>query len=124
MPFDGAGAYTEQAVGTPSLLDRVRWFFFRTSMPRQILITALGLIEDRRHWAQYQYRTHDNRYCAVGAQRCASAMLQASTEQQRTADQLMLIIARRHGFWSVERMNDKSSHEDVVLAFRAAIALA
>ena len=89
-----------------------------------LLREARALIEDERDWVSGAYRTPDGRHCAVGALRAAARgpWSQYERETRRNAHGLLLAVARGRGFDRVERMNDKSTHAQVLAAFDAAIA--
>ena len=86
----------------------------------RLLREARGLIEAPERWTQGKYEAEDRRYCAVGALRAASRRL-GESDALRRAHRVLLQIAIRRGFQSVERMNDDSSHHHVVSAFDEAI---
>jgi hypothetical protein len=89
----------------------------------QVLRLARTLIEDERHWIQRRYETLDGRRCAVGALRSAGRLL-ALRSLNNEAHNLLLEVAVGRGFTDIEKMNDHSTHGQVVSAFDAAIARA
>ncbi len=91
-----------------------------------LLWAARALIEAEGDWARGAYRTSDGRHCTVGALRKAARdpQCQYGRRIRHEAHGLMLGVARGRGFDSVERMNDKSTHAEVLAAFDAAIARA
>jgi hypothetical protein len=89
----------------------------------QVLRLARTLIEDERHWIQRRYETLDGRRCAVGALRSASRLL-ALRSLNSEAHNLLLEVAAGRGFTDVEKMNDHSTHGQVVTAFDLAITRA
>lgn len=89
----------------------------------QVLRLARTLIEDERHWIQRRYETLDGRRCAVGALRSAGRLL-ALRSLNLDAHNMLLEVAVGRGFTDVEKMNDHSTHGQVVSAFDIAIARA
>jgi hypothetical protein len=89
----------------------------------QVLRLARTLIEDERHWIQRRYETLDGRRCAVGALRSASRLL-ALRSANTDAHNVLLEIAVGRGFSDIEKMNDHSTHQQVLTAFDVAIARA
>jgi hypothetical protein len=89
----------------------------------QVLRLARTLVEDERHWIQRRYETLDGRRCAVGALRSAGRLL-ALRSLNNEAHNLLLEVAVGRGFTDIEKMNDHSTHGQVVSAFDAAIARA
>ena len=89
----------------------------------QVLRLARTLIEDERHWIQRRYETLDGRRCAVGALRSAARLL-ALRSLNVEAHNLLLEVAVGRGFTDIEKMNDHSTHGQVVSAFDLAIARA
>jgi hypothetical protein len=81
------------------------------------------LIEDERHWIQRRYETLDGRRCAVGALRSATRLL-ALRSLNGEAHSLLLGVAVGRGFTDIEKMNDHSTHSQVLSAFDIAIARA
>jgi hypothetical protein len=72
---------------------------------------------------QRQYEAPGDRYSAVGAVRLAGYRLHDSAALS-AAHELLLTIARERGFRSVQRMNDRSTHDEVMAAFDEAMAAA
>jgi hypothetical protein len=89
----------------------------------QVLSLARTLIEDERHWIQRRYETLDGRRCAVGALRSATRLL-ALRKVNGEAHTLLMEVAEGRGFSDIEKMNDHSTHGQVVSAFDVAIARA
>ena len=89
----------------------------------QVLGLARTLIEDERNWIQRRYETLDGRRCAVGALRSASRLLAVRCVNSE-AHNLLLEVAVGRGFSDIEKMNDHSTHGQVVSAFDIAIARA
>jgi hypothetical protein len=89
----------------------------------QVLRLARTLIEDERHWIQRRYETLDGRRCAVGALRSAARLL-ALRSLNNEAHNLLLEVAVGRGFTDIEKMNDHSTHGQVVSAFDIAITRA
>jgi hypothetical protein len=149
MPFDGrefsgttivspAPAVPQQ----PSVWDRVR-IATKSFLPRlralppirtfspdpglpsevatvQLLTIARALIADEENWVQGRYETIDGRRCAVGALRVASRLMGVRTPP-REANNLLLSVANGRGFNDIEKMNDRSTHMQVLSAFDEAI---
>ncbi|HZU88079.1 MAG TPA: hypothetical protein VE993_02365, partial [Stellaceae bacterium] len=82
----------------------------------RLLRDARTLIEDPRHWAQRRYWTFSGRRCAVGALRAAARGL-IDPGIAWSAHNLLIAVARSRGFGTVEEMNDRSSHAEVLRAF-------
>jgi hypothetical protein len=89
----------------------------------RVLSDAKGLIAAPEHWIQRQYEAPGDRYCAVGAIRLAGYRLHDSAALS-AAHELLLTVARERGFRSVQRMNDRSTHDEVMAAFDEAMAAA
>ena len=87
----------------------------------QLLATARSLIADELNWVQHDYETRDGRFCAVGALRYAARFL-GPPGTMNPASRLLLSVARERGFSKIEKMNDRSSHGQVLAAFDEAIA--
>jgi len=87
----------------------------------QVLRLARTLIEDERHWIQRRYETLDGRRCAVGALRSAGRLLGLRSANSE-AHNLLLTVAVERGFTDIEKMNDHSTHGQVLSAFDSAIA--
>jgi hypothetical protein len=103
-------------VGDPSLADR-------DATVIQLLLDAKGLIEDPKNWTRGTYQSLRGRHCPIGALRAVAGRLR-SPSPVWSAHQLLIKVARSHGFASVEAINDKSSHAAVLAAFDDAIGLA
>ncbi|HVC62834.1 MAG TPA: hypothetical protein VND19_21030 [Acetobacteraceae bacterium] len=88
-----------------------------------VLLLARSLIVDEPHWIQRRYETLDGRRCAVGALRGAARLL-SLRGLNNEAHNLLLQVAVGRGFTDIEKMNDHSTHREVVSAFDAAIARA
>lgn len=89
----------------------------------RVLSLARTLIEDERHWIQRRYETLDGRRCAVGALRSAARLL-ALRSLNSEAHNLLLEVAVGRGFTDIEKMNDHSTHMQVLSAFDIAVARA
>ena len=85
-----------------------------------LLQSARALIGTESCWAKGTYRTTDGRHCAAGALHVA-ALGQYGRRMRRDAHGLLLAVARERGFDSVERMNDASTHAQVLSAFDMAV---
>lgn len=89
----------------------------------QLLSAAEALIEVENKWTQGRYQTFGGRRCAMGALRAAAR----STRDPRAfegAKKLLAAEAISRGYTHVEKMNDCSTHAQVLSAFDAAIAKA
>ena len=86
----------------------------------QVLGLARSLIQDERHWIQRRYETLDGRRCAVGAVRAAVRLLGLRIGPIDPHHALLMVAVSR-GFTDIEKMNDHSSHAQVVSAFDDAI---
>jgi hypothetical protein len=89
----------------------------------RLLRAARVLIEAEESWVQGTYRTSDGGRCAIGALR-AAAQGQYGQGAAVEAHGFLLAVARWRGFSTVEGMNDKSTHPEILAAFDAAIASA
>jgi len=89
----------------------------------QVLQLARTLIEDERHWIQRRYETLDGRRCAVGALRSAARLLDLRG-QPNGPHNMLLAVAIGRGFTDVEKMNDHSTHPQILSAFDQAITRA
>ncbi len=152
MPFDGR-EFTGATIvppapavpQTPTLWDRVR-VATQSFLPRlralpplrsfspdpavptevatvQLLTIARALIADEENWVQGRYETIDGRRCAVGALRVASRLMGVRTPP-RDATGVLLTVANGRGFNDIEKMNDRSTHAQVLSAFDEAITRA
>lgn len=83
----------------------------------QLLQDAKGLIENPAQWTKGAYRSFGGRRCAVGALRAAARRLH-DPRLAWSAHALLIDIAIARGFTNVEAMNDRSSHDAVLGAFR------
>jgi hypothetical protein len=89
----------------------------------RVLEEARGLVEQREDWTRGSYESWRGERCAVGAVRLAAEFLDYPAAG--TAAHLLLAeVARRRGYSSVEAMNDRSRHDEVVAAFDEALAVA
>jgi hypothetical protein len=86
----------------------------------QILGLARSLIAEERHWIQRRYETLDGRRCAVGAVRAAVRLL-GTRVGPIDPHHALLMVAVSRGFTDIEKMNDHSTHAQVVSAFDEAI---
>ena len=84
-----------------------------------LLRTARTLIEAEENWTVGTYRTTDGRYCAIGALRTAARGVYERNVRQ-VAHHHLLAVAQERGFRSVEQLNDKSTHAEVLGIFDAA----
>jgi hypothetical protein len=145
MPFDGTDFFTKKMPETglfPGWAEYGRNVLLKTRCRRertaalhalarcdhaaavaQLLQEAKTLIEDPRKWTQRRYWTFFGRRCAVGALRAAASGM-IDPEIAWSAHRLLSQVARSRGFGSIEEMNDRSSHREVLRAFDNAIALA
>ena len=88
-----------------------------------LLKAARALIEAEETWTRGTYHSADGKRCAVGALR-AAAQTRYGRGAGAEAHGFLLAVARWRGCDSVEKMNDKSTHAQVLAAFDAAIASA
>ncbi len=96
---------------------------FQEISPAHLLGTARSLIRDEGKWIRGQFHRPNRRYCAVGALRAAARQLHAG-ESLPVALGLLRQIAKMRGFDTIERMNDSSSHAEVLTSFDLAINVA
>jgi len=89
----------------------------------QLLCAARALIAAEDRWVQGRYETLRGRRCAMGALQAAARALR-DTGGFETARDLLRTEALIRGFSHVERMNDRSSHAQVLAAFDGAIGRA
>lgn len=90
----------------------------------QILCAARATIELEETWIRGRYRTTGGRrHCAVGALRSAARLIR-DPEAYAAARELLRTEASARGFNSIELMNDRSYHGQVLSAFDNAIAQA
>jgi hypothetical protein len=138
MPFDGADFSTPapehltwravyrmivpklRRVGVPAPVPQVEP---DTSSAVQLLRAARALIADEGSWTKGCYRSFTGRYCAVGALRAVAAF-PGGRDAYREAHSILCNVAAWRGFPSVEKMNDASSHRQVLASFDEAIAIA
>lgn len=87
-----------------------------------LLREARALIEAEEDWTRGSYRTPAGRRCAMGALRAAARgwWSEHGLSARQEAHRRLLAVARGRGFDSVERMNDASTHAEVLAAFDAA----
>jgi hypothetical protein len=88
----------------------------------QLLRSARAMIEREEMWVQGRYNARGGRHCAVGALRAVGRFYDG--ESLRLAHALLHNIAHSRGFDSVEKMNDASTHDQVLTAFTSAIVSA
>ena len=89
----------------------------------QVLRLARSLIADEHNWIQRRYETLDGRRCAVGALRGAVRLLGVRGGGIEPHNALLSIAIAR-GFTDIEKMNDHSTHDQLISAFDEAIARA
>jgi len=137
MPFDSVEFRLERTPPPAKRRDRGRFWdilsrgFRAPSLPPdpiepaivRVLEEARGLIAEREDWTQGEYETRGGERCAVGALRHSASLLNYP-HAGAAALALLSSIARARGFPSVERMNDRSAHSQVLAAFDAAIIAA
>ena len=83
---------------------------------------ARDLISSEDKWANGRLRTRDGGFSALGAILQVSALGPGRRARQPALAHLRL-VARRRGFWTIEAMNDASTHAEVLAAFDEAIRL-
>lgn len=88
----------------------------------QLLRAARAMIDREEMWVQGRYNARGGRHCAIGALRAAGRFYHSET--LRLAHALLHNVATSRGFDSVEKMNDASTHSQVLAAFGTAIASA
>jgi hypothetical protein len=88
----------------------------------QLLRSARSMIDREEMWVQGRYNARGGRHCAIGALRAAGRFYHSET--LRLAHALLHNVANSRGFDSVEKMNDASTHGQVLTAFASAIASA
>jgi hypothetical protein len=127
MPFDGTGFSAPRRLLHETRCRRERTVALRALdhdvAVAQLLRDARALIENPRNWAQRRYWTLSGRRCAVGALRAVARGL-VEPDIAWAAHNLLITVARSRGFGTVEEMNDRSSHSEVLRAFDSAIAAA
>lgn len=89
----------------------------------QLLRAARGLIELEDKWVQGRYETVRGRRCAMGALQAASRVLRDPRAFEEAKD-LLRTEAVVRGYSHVEKMNDRSTHAQVLAVFDAAITRA
>lgn len=148
MPFDGSefrvsplASPTPLAPEAPGVWERMRAAFARLGgvtawsfvpgdpvVPSDVtavhmLRSARALIELEDRWVQGRYETVRGRRCAMGALQAAARVLRDPRAFEEAKD-LLRAEAVLRGYSHVEKMNDRSSHIQVLVAFDAAIAKA
>ncbi len=88
-----------------------------------LLRAARALIELEDRWVQGRYETVRGRRCAMGALQAAARVLRDPRAFEEAKD-LLRAEAVLRGYSHVEKMNDRSSHLQVLAAFNSAIAKA
>ena len=88
-----------------------------------LLRRARLTIELEEKWVQGYYSTSDGRRCAMGALRSAARHSDPRRVRAR-AHHLLREVARERGFQSVEGMNDRCTHQQVLTAFDMAVRVA
>ncbi len=91
--------------------------------PARLLRAARALIDQEDTWVQGRYETLRGRRCAIGALQAAARGLRHPTAFEAARD-LLRTEALIMGFSHVEKMNDRSSHAEVLALFDRAIARA
>jgi hypothetical protein len=89
----------------------------------RLLRAARALIAEEDRWVQGRYETLRGRRCAMGALQAAARALR-DTGGFETARDLLRTEALIRGYSHVEKMNDRSTHAQVLAAFESAIARA
>jgi hypothetical protein len=89
----------------------------------QLLRAARGLIELEDKWVQGRYETVRGRRCAMGALQAAARVLRDPRAFEEAKD-LLRTEAVLRGYSHVEKMNDRSTHSQVLAVFDSAIAKA
>jgi hypothetical protein len=89
----------------------------------KVLREARSLIDNPNQWGQGNYRTVEGRRCAIRALCDAAVLLDEKAAGNRAVD-LLDAVARRHGHITSERMNDQSTHAEMLAAFDEAIVAA
>lgn len=88
-----------------------------------LLRAGRALIELEDRWVQGRYETVRGRRCAMGALQAAARVLRDPRAFEEAKD-LLRAEAVLRGYSHVEKMNDRSSHAQILAAFDAAIAKA
>jgi hypothetical protein len=86
----------------------------------QLLRAARALIELEDKWVQGRYETVRGRRCAMGALQAAARVLRDPRAFEEAKD-LLRTEAVLRGYSHVEKMNDRSTHTQVLAAFDTAI---
>jgi hypothetical protein len=141
MPFDGseycpgsapAEAVLPSAAGNTwlrALAERLRarplWAFTPGEIrpevtPAHLLRAARALIGQEDRWVQGRYETLRGRRCAMGALQAAARVLRHPGAFDQARDYLRTEALIR-GYSHVEKMNDRSTHAEVLAAFDRAI---
>ena len=148
MPFDGSEFRLSPLAPpaplgpeVPSVWDRMKVAFARLGgvtawsfvpgdpiVPSDVtavhmLRSARALIELEDRWVQGRYETVRGRRCAMGALQAAARVLRDPRAFEEAKD-LLRAEAVLRGYSHVEKMNDRSSHTQVLVAFDAAISKA
>ena len=89
----------------------------------RLLRAARALIDQEECWVQGRYETLRGRRCAMGALQAAARGLRHPAAFEAARD-LLRTEALILGFSHVEKMNDRSSHAEVLALFDRAIARA
>ena len=89
----------------------------------RLLRAAKVLIAEEDRWVQGRYETLRGRRCAMGALQAAARALRDTGGFERARD-LLRTEALIRGYSHVEKMNDRSTHTQVLAAFDSAIARA
>jgi hypothetical protein len=87
-----------------------------------LLCAARSLISSEEKWVQGRLRIGNNRFCAMGAILQASALGHGRQIKEPAIAHLQA-VAKQRGFPTGERMNDSSTHAEVLTAFDEAIRL-
>ena len=87
----------------------------------RLLRAARALIAEEDRWVQGRYETLRGRRCAMGALHAAARALR-DTGGFETARDLLRTEALIRGYSHVEKLNDRSTHAEVLAAFESAIA--
>jgi hypothetical protein len=102
--------------GDEDTFDIRKWPAERRAAVACLLDEAKGLIRDPGNWVQGSYRWAGRRHCAVGAVRAAASRHEDITLGW-SAHALLVEIAATRGYASVEAMNDRLSHAEILRAF-------
>jgi hypothetical protein len=136
MPFDGSGFFLAPAAPPKLAWSRRLAAALRGALEARpwrrapepldaavlrVLAEARSLIELREDWTQGTLETVRGERCAVGAVRLAAEFFDYAVPGRIALDWLGRVAAAR-GYASIEAMNDRSRHAQVLSAFDAAIA--